>query len=246
MANEAIELINRARSQARTDAIWNFVSRNLKLLVRIFTVLCVAVLILICYKFYQKSSEEKFSAILHQSLINQQINEVAKARSQLKEIIDSKSAPSGVKGIASLRYAAFMIDEGNLAEAEKIYAQVNDCRFCDDYTKDLAGLLLVRLWMSDQAEMHKDDLLERISKIESNADVLKSNIAEQKALLQLFKNNPDDAYKTYEHIAQDKDSSQAMKAKAENGMKMAIAKGHKVQKVEAAAEEKTAENVEKK
>jgi len=253
MSNDAMELINRARSQARTDAVWNFVSKNLKILVRVFTVLCVAALLLICYKFYQKSCEEKFSAILHQSLINQQINEVEKARQQLKEVIDSKSAPSGVKAIASLRYAAFLIDEGKVEEAQKIYADVNDCRFCDEYTKDLGGLLLVRLWMANPNEMHKDDLAERILKIENHSDVLKNNIAEQRALLELFKNNPGESYKIYERIAQDKDASPAMKIKAENGMKMAISKGYKVEKAaakeeksEAKSEEKTAETAEKK
>ncbi len=228
MSNEALELINKARSQARSDAIWNFVSKNLKIILRILFGLMVVAVIFIGYNIYQKSSKEKFSAMLHQSLVNQQIGEMEKAKKELKNIVESSSAPSGVKSIASLRYAAFLLEDGKKSEAEKIYAEVNNCRSCDEYVSDLAGLLLVKLWVLDGEEMQKSDLISRIIKIENKATVLKNNIAEERALLEFYKKNLAESYKIFEKIYQDQEASQAVKSRAQNGMRMVIAGGFEV------------------
>jgi hypothetical protein len=239
MSNEALELINRARSQARTDAAWAFLNKNLRMILRLVIVMAAVGVVFIGYSLYKKSAEEKFSTILHQSLISQQIGDVEKARNQLKEIIDSKTAPSGVKSIASIRYAAFLLEEGKKSEAEKIYADVNNCSSCDDYTTDLAGLLLVRLWMMDEAQMQSAELPAHILKIENKTSILKNHVAEQRAMLELYKNNLGEAYKIFEKIAKDEKTSQALKARANNGMKMAVAKGFKVEAADKKEEKKS-------
>lgn len=237
MSNEALELINRARAQARTDAVWNFISQNLKLIFRILIALAVVAVIFIGFSLYQKSAEEKFSAMLHQSLISQQVGEVEKSKELLKNIVESSSAPSGVKSIASLRYAAFLLEDGKKAEAEKIYADVNQCRLCDNYVSDLAGLLLVKLWMLDEMEMQKADLVFRITKIEDKSTILKNHIAEQRAVLELYKKNLPESYKIFEKITKDPEVSQAIKARAQSGMKMVISRGFEVKSSEAKSEE---------
>lgn len=224
-----MELINRARAQARTDAVWNFFSRNLKTVKCVAVIAAVVVVAFVIYSIYSRSMDEKYSTILHQSLISQQIGEIEKARNQLKSIVDSSLAPNGVKSIASLRYAAFLLEEGKKEEAQKIYADVNDCNFCDDYTTDLAGLLLVRLWMLDEVEMQKDDFADKIKKVEGKSGVLKNHIAEQRAILELYKNHAKEAYEIYEKIAKDSNTSQVLRARAESGMKMAEARGFKVE-----------------
>ncbi len=238
MSNDALELINKAKSQARSDAIWNFISKNLKIILRLLIVLAVAVVIFIGYSVYQKSAEEKFSAMLHQSLVSQQIGEMEKSKEQLKNIVESNAAPSGVKSLASLRYAAFLLEENKRSEAEKIYSDVNKCRSCDDYVSDLAGLLLVRLWMLDEAEMQKADLIHRISKIEGKATVLKNHIAEQRAMLELYKNNLAEAYKIFEKINKDSAASQALKSRVQSAMKIVISRGFEAKSEENSVEKK--------
>src|SRR5690606_4304034 len=92
-------------------------------------------LVALVYSIYQKNNEEKYSAIFHQSLIYQQLGDAQKAKAELEKIVNS-SAPSGVKSLASLRYAAFLLEERKLNEVKTIYADVNNCTFCDAYVKD--------------------------------------------------------------------------------------------------------------
>lgn len=225
MSNEIMNLINQAKLQARSENIAKFISRNGKNILRFAIALVFVAIALALFNSYQKFNQEKFSTILHQSLINQQIGEVEKAKADLKKIVDSGSAPSGVKSLASLRYAAFLLEEGNKAEAVKLYLDVNNCRSCDNYIRDLAGLLAVKTWMSDEEEIRKSDLEERIKKIEDHAKILHHHIAEQRALLELQKNNLEKSYQIFEQIAAAKEVSQPLKARAEDGMKMAVSKG---------------------
>ena len=238
MSNEILDLINKAKAEARSDTITRFFGKHSKLILRLLIAFGVIAVIYIGYAVYQKSAEEKFSAILHQSLISQQLGEMEKAKSQLKEIVESSLAPSGVKAIASLRYAAFLIDEGKKSEAEKVYLEVNKCRSCDDYASDLAGLLLVRLWALDEVEVQKPDFIERIEDVEDRATTLKNHIAEQRALVEIRKNNLAEAYEIFAEISKDKDSSQMLKARAADGMKMVESKGFTAKKSEAKTEDK--------
>lgn len=238
MSNEMLNLINQARAQARNDGLKNFLVNNAKLLTRFALILVVVGISFFVYRSYERSNEAKFSEILHKSLINQQIGDIAKAKENLKEIYEAKSAPSGVKSLASLRYAAFFLEEGNKSEAAKVYLSVHECGSCDDYVRDLAGLLAVKVWVIDAEEMKKADLVSRIEKIENNSSILKYHVAEQLALLELQKGELEKSYQTFERIAKAPESAQAIKSRAEDGMKMVISAGFNP-KVEAEAAPQT-------
>lgn len=235
MSNEIINLINQARAQAKRDQWKKLISSKAAL--RLAVAAVVLAVVFVGVSSYNKKQEAKFSEILHQSLINQQAGEVAKARENLKTIYEAKSAPSGVKSLASLRYAALFLEEGNKTEAAKIYAEVNDCSSCDDYVKDLAGLLLVKVWISDPVEMQKEDLSARIEKIENSAKTLRHNIAEQRAFLEMQKNNLEKSFFIFESIKKSPDASEALKARATDGMKLLVSKGFEI-KVATQAEAK--------
>jgi len=236
MSYEALNLINQARAQARNEGWKKFICG--KTVVSFIILLVVLGLGVIGFRSYQKSQQEKFSTILHQSLINQQIGEPEKAKENLKTIYEAKSAPKGVRSLASIRYAAFLLEEGNKSEAAKIYAEVNDCKSCDEYIRDLAGLLLVKTWMSDETELQKADLNERVSKIEKTNKILRYYILEQKAWLEMKRNELEKSYQTFESIAKNPETAKALKARAEDGLKMVIEKGY-TPKVEVKSEEKT-------
>jgi hypothetical protein len=223
--NDAIELINQAKSQARNEKIREFLNKNSRLLKRLATVLAVVAVVFAVFTLIQNSRQEKFSAILHQSLIDQQLGNLKSAKENLKTIYEAKSAPSGVHSLASLRYAAFVLEEGNKAEAAKIYEEVSKCFSCDSYIKDLAGLLAVRTWLIDENELKKEGLAKRIEKIENSNKSLKYQVAEQRALLEMQRNNLEKSYSIFELIAKSPESSDASKARAKDGLKMIISKG---------------------
>lgn len=215
-----LNLINKAKAQAKRDAVFGFIIKNSKVAIKITIVAISVAVVSVGYSLYQKSKQEKYSEKLHRALVDQQIGETEKFRAALKEIAESKSAPGGVKSLASLRYGALLMQEGKQEEAVKIYLNVADCRSCEDYTRDLARLLVVKVWMADSAELAKEDLVSRIKKLEDASDILKFNIAEQRALLELSKGNREEAKKIFSEIEKGAEKHPSLKARAADGIKM--------------------------
>lgn len=225
--NEMLNLINQARSQARFDVFKNFFRKRRRNIATLTIVATIALVGYFIFSFYQKYRQEEFSIILYKSIFNEQIGEKEKAKGELKEIIDAMGAPSGVRSIASLRYASIILGEGKKDEALKIYEEVNDCRFCNEYARDLSGLLLVKILVAENVP--NKDLPERILKIEKHSGILKDYFAEQRAMLALQNENLKDAYEIFTKIAQDKNASPDLKSRAEDGIKMVVGKGYKVE-----------------
>jgi hypothetical protein len=225
--NEALNLINQAKMQARNESLKKFFIKNGKNFMRLVTIIIITVIIFFAFKSYQKSQQAKYSAILHESLLNQQIGNLAEAKKNLKTIYDAKSAPNGVRSLAALRYGSMLLDEGKKSEATKVYLEINSCGSCDDYIRDLTGLLAVKVWLSDENQVQKKDLNADIEKIENNSKILRYYIAEQRATLELQKNNLQKAYQIFDAIAKNPESSQVLKARARDALKMIIAQGYK-------------------
>ncbi len=225
MSNEVSEIINQAKSQAKKERISNFFKKNLKLIKAFAITSFFALIIFFALNAFHNSRQAKFSEILHQSLINQQIGDIEKAKENLRIIYNAKTAPSGVKSLASMRLAALLFDEGKKSEALEIYLKINECMYCDNYIKDLSGLLAVKSWMSDEDEVKKDDLIARIEKIESRNKMLKYYVLEQKAVLEMQRNNLEKSYQIFELISKNPESSQILKARAKESLRIIIGKG---------------------
>lgn len=220
MSNEMLNLINQAKAQAKRDALFSMIGKNSKILVRILLVLVTAGIFAVGIGAYKKSNQEKFSEIFHRALIDQQAGELEKATKSFKEILDSSSAPSGVKALAGLRYGAVLLNENKTSEALKAYEKIAECGSCDDYIVDLARLLIVRIWMSDNEEVKKEDLASRIKKFEESSSVLKLQIAEQRAFLEMQKGNKEEAKKIFSEIEKGAEKQPALKSRAADGIKM--------------------------
>ena len=223
--NEINTLINQAKSEARSESIKKFFSKNSKVFIAIAAVVLVSFISFAAFNFYQNSQQAKFSEIFHQALIDQQLGNMDKAKENLAKIYQS-SAPSGVKSLASLRYAAILINENKKSEAADIYQKISQCSGCDSYIKDLGGLLAVKTWLSDENEIKKDHLLTRIEKIEANSKELRYQISEQKAFLHIRKNDLSKAYAILDSISKNPDVPQNIKARISDGLKIIIAKGY--------------------
>jgi hypothetical protein len=225
MSDEIIELINKAKAHARRDNFLSFLGKNSKIAFRVILIVATAGIVWIGFSVYKKANQEKFAEIFHLSLVDQQTGELEKAKEKLKKIAEDNSAPSGIKSLASLRYAAFLLEENKKSEAVKIYLEVANCGSCENYVRDLAKLLAVKVWMSDESELQKADLNERIKKLEDSAKILKGNIAEQRAFLELKKNNLEEAHKIFVEIEKISVKQPNLQARAVDGIKMVEGKG---------------------
>ena len=225
MSSDIKHILRQANSEVRSENIAKIFRKNKKVLLVILAVAISSSIAFTAYKINKKSQQEKYSEILHQSMIDQQLGDVEKAKQNLKKIYDSTSAPSGVKSLASLRYAVILLEEGKKNEAINVYSEVNKCSFCDSYIKELAGLLMVRTLMNDEESISKSDLSEKILAVENSSKILRYYIAEQRGHLEMNKNNLEKAYQIFEMISKNPDVKENLKNRASDAMKMVIQKG---------------------
>ncbi len=201
-----------------------FFKNNISLIKKIVLVFFLSAIIISGYKVNSKINSDKYSEMLHQSMIHEQLNELEKSEELLKKIYES-SAPSEIKALAGIRYASYLIRSNKLSQAGEVYSQINKCRGCDKYIRDFSGLLAVKTWLSDSEEVKKNDLPKRIEAIENNSKILKYQITEQRALLALKNNNLEIAYNIFESII-NSEASQNLKYRAQDMMLMINEKGY--------------------
>ena len=226
MSDEATHLIKQAKEEARKENITRFLKEKAKLIIAIIAGFLLVTLTIIVISVRNSAKQAEFSEMLHQTLIDQQAGDLEKVKTGLKAIYENNSAPVGVKSLASLRYAALLLNEGQKEEAIAIYDEVNQCRSCNDYVKDIAGLLEIRVLMSDDKQAKKIDLLAKIKKIEKSATTLKNHVTEQRGLFEMKNGNLEEAYHVFELLAKNPNKRAAvLKERAENRLKMIVAKG---------------------
>ncbi len=230
MSSDIKHILKQANSEIRNENIAKIFRKNKKILFVILGVAIASSIIFTAYKINQKSQQEKYSEILHQSMIDQQLGDIEKAKKNLKEIYDSSSAPNGVKSLASLRYAGILLEENKKSEAINVYSEVNKCRFCDNYIKELAGLLMVRTLMTEEEALTKIDLSEKILAVENNSKILRYYIAEQRGYLEMNKNNLEKSYQIFEMIAKNPEVREDLKNRASDAMKIVVQKGYEPKK----------------
>ena len=227
MSEEISGLINRAKSEQRLENFFKFLGKNSKMLISMAVAFLLTGLVVLAISIYRENLREKYSAILHQSLIYQETGEFKKAKVELEKIVDS-SAPSGVKTLANMRYAAFLLNDGDILGAQDIYQKVSSCKFCDKYAKNLASLLLVKLIISNQSEADDINLLEaQIIKIKKGSSVLRNQISEQLAIFHMLNENFEKSYTIFKEIIAEQSTSKFLRKRCEDSIRMILAKGFK-------------------
>lgn len=220
------KILNNSCNFLNPNCIKDLAFKHRKSLLIAVAVMFVALILLGLFAINQKSRQQKYSAMLHQSMVEQQMGDLQKAKSILQKIHESSTAPTGIKSMASIRYAAFLLEESNKSEALKVYLDLNQCSSCDEFIRDLAGLLAVRTITSDEKELAKAENMAVIQKIEQKATIFKYQIAEQRALIELLKGNLENSYQIFEMIAKSSEASHNLKGRANDGMQMLIEKGY--------------------
>lgn len=227
MPKRIIKALKHAKTKANKESVGYFLKENKAILLKLAVIAFVILLVYSGYCVYQTSQAKKFSAIIHESIVAQQNGDLKTAKEKLKSIYDTKLAPANVRAIASIRYAGFLLEEGNKAEAGDIYYEISECFSCNDYVTDLAGLLAVSTWLSD-AEISKNDLSKKIKNIFDSSHSLKWFIAEQRGFYEMHKKNYLVANQIFEEIIKSNDADKTVKSRAQDAKKILVQKGFKV------------------
>ncbi len=226
MPKRIIKVIKHVKKKANQESVAKFVFTNKDKLIKLLLGIFVILIIYAIFSIYQNSQAKKYSAILHESLIAQQAGDIKTAKEKLLKIQQSSFVPANVGAVASIRYAGFLLDEGNKKEAGIVYHKISNCLTCNDYLKDLAGLLAISTWLADE-EIMKTDLSSAVNKIYKNSHSLKFHIAEQRGFYEMQKNNFEVADKIFGEIIDNADADKSIKSRAQDARKILVQKGYK-------------------
>lgn len=232
MWSEESEIIREAKKEAKFDFVKNFFKRHCKA-IKYFSIsiLCM-LLIFASFQAFNYYSNKKYSSILHQVIVDEQIGNADKVKSGLSKISSSSYAPGNIKILATMRYAPLLFAEGKKDEALTLYQKSRECYFCDPYLRDLVGLVLVQFWMNDDSELKKEDLSFRIKKISNSAGPLKYYIEEQRGFLELSRSNLEESHKIFQAISKlDDPASSTLKQRAIDSMSIIESRGLKTEGV---------------
>ncbi len=230
--NNIRNLANKINPLNKIDAISGFFIRRKKLFTILAASLVGVLVVLFLFNLYQKSAQEKYSTIFHQSLIDEERGSITSAKQNLQKIYDTKFAPSGVKGLASLRYAGLLLNEGSNDEALKIYQEIANSSRYDRYLRELSGLLATKILVittdANSEKSLQQEALKKIEKLESHSKVLHSYFSEQKGIFLMKVGELEKSYQVFEAIVKDANSEQALKLRVADMMKLLVAEGHVV------------------
>ncbi len=234
MFNKIVNIVNkilhRNQPQSKRDLIAAFFLRHKKLFTISAASVVVILLLLLVFNLYQKSAQEKYSAILHQSLIDEEKGEIDAAKKGLQQIYQSTLVPSGVKGLSSLRYAGLLLNSGEVDEALKVYAEIASSSRYEHYLRELSGLLAAKILViktdSSSDKATQKEALKQIKKFESRSKDLHSQFAEQKGIFFMKIGELDKSYQVFADIIKDPTSAQALKLRVADMIKILTAEGY--------------------
>ena len=210
---ESKSFFRELKSQIRKDQLFALIKKHQKI-TSVFLVLVILLSISFAgWSWFQQSQAKQYSKILHQSLIDEQNGETEKSTIALQQIYQS-SAPVGVKQIASLRYAANLIKSGKNQQAIDIYLNVNKNTKFDQYVREYAGLIALKILVDNSKSDDRAKILSLEAQLEKNSKFLKYQIIEQKGLLLWSLQDFKAANEVFESIASNIEASDLLKKRA--------------------------------
>ncbi len=214
---ESNSLIREIKAQLRQEKIIGHLKTNQKLIICFVSAAVFGLAVWASVSFYNQVQSKKYSAILHQAIIDEQKGELEKSTAALKQIYES-NAPAGVKEIASLKYAAQIL-KNDQDQAAEIYLLINKNKRFDSYIREYSGLIALKILVSkDQKENQEKITQEKIialeSDLEKNSKILKYHIIEQKGINEWNNDNFKEANQVFQSLADNPEVSEVLKKRA--------------------------------
>lgn len=228
--NEAMNLINEARSQARADKLFNFMRANKKSVIVLAVVIILALTGFFIFSVVNKSLQKKYSETFHQALILESQNDYETALKTFDEICKSSFVPSGVQSLSCLRLAGISYNLGREEIALETYKKLaNGSRF-DDYVQELSALFASKIMaMSANEKLEKKiatQNLKEIKKFAKNSDFLKDLILEQEVIFLMNIGDLENSAKILEEILKSEKAEDTLKERAENLKQVLNSRGY--------------------
>lgn len=202
--------LRQIKDEARKDAIARFFITYKGMIKRFAMVALISLILYGIYNLILSNLQAKYSKLLHESLIAEQLGDFDTVKEKLKIIHDAKFAPSNVQSLANLRYGSVLLIENDKENAIKIYKEIAASRTNDDYLRDLAALLASKILIADLNTENEQKTLKNLKNFVEKSDVLKPYILEQMAVFYIKTKQNQEARKILEEIVKTEKISQSL------------------------------------
>jgi hypothetical protein len=206
--------LRQIKEEARKDAIARFFSTYQGMIKRLAIVVAISLLLYGVYSLILNNLQAKYSKLLHESLIAEQLGDFEQVKEKLKKIHDAKFAPSNVKSLANLRYGSVLLIENDKENAIKIYEEVANSRTNDDYVRDLGALLASKILISNLNAKNEQKTLKNLKQFTSKSEVLRPYILEQMAIFYIKTKQISEAREILEEIVKTEKITQSLQLRA--------------------------------
>ncbi len=213
------KLLKQIKEEERSDKISNFFKKNISTIKKLAIAAIIILILGVIFWIWQNHQEEKYSSILHKSLIEEELNNLDKAKQELQNIINAKLAPSGAKSVAHLRYAGFLLQENKYDKALKAYQEISNSVTYDDFIQDLANLLAIKILVNEQ-NLNPEENLGKIKKLVNKNKDLRPYALEQLAIYYINHNKKQEARRSLEEIIHDQKASKTLKLRVQELIKV--------------------------
>lgn len=207
-------IIKEIKDEAKKDAIAQFFKKNRKILTKTAIATAILLVFYFIYAIFNNHQEEKYSKFLHQSLIQEELGHYQNAKIALEKIINARFAPKGVKALASIRYAGFLLLENKSDQAIKLYEKIAYKSSNDDFLQELAGLLaakaIINQTTTKNTKIEQSRAISRVTRITQNNKTLKPHAQEQLAILYFNLGKNDEAKQVLAKITKGKNAPQSL------------------------------------
>lgn len=228
--NEAMNLINEARSQARADKLFNFMRANKKSVVMVAIVIVLALTGFFIFSVVNKSLQKKYSAIFHEALVLESQNDYESALKTFDEICQASFVPAGVQSLACLRFAGISYNLGREEISLEAYKKLANGSRYDDYVQELSGLFAAKMLANSANEKLDKKIatqnLNEIKKFAKNSDFLKDLILEQEVIFLMNIGDLENSAKILEEILKSEKAEETLKERAENLKQVLNSRGY--------------------
>lgn len=163
---------------------------------------------------YSGVQSEKYSAILHQVIIDEQKGDTDKAMEKLKLIYETRGLPAGVKGVGSLKYASMLLASGKDQEAITAYLTINENGRFDSFVREYAGLIALKTLVAENKKGDQDKISTLITSLKNNSKTLKYYIVEQEGVFKWLNGDLKNADKIFQDLSVNPEVSDMLKKRA--------------------------------
>mgnify|MGYP000951454435 CR=1 FL=1 len=215
MSKELDHILEKAKSEAKRDAVREFFIKRSRFLIKIALIIIITVVSIVAIFIIKNNRQIHYSKILHQAHLAQESKDLQQEKKLLQEIINSKKAPSSILSLASFRYADLLLQDSKNKEAIDIFNKIAKCNSCEEFTQDLAKLLAIKTWILDDNLNQDKALTKKMHKFAAQAKYLKHHINEQMALYEKSLGNLQKSYEIFNKIANAQDATNSVKVRAQ-------------------------------